>query len=378
MSRHWLPAVVLVAACGVEPADQPPFSVSATLGGASDQGYARATGPLDFQFPRDHGAHPRFKHEWWYFTGNLVADNGRRYGYQFTLFRRALDPLPPAGGTRWSTNQVYLAHAALTDVEDGTFLHDERYARGALGLAGVSTRPFGAWLEDWRIDEVSAGACTECFHVSLRASARDFALDLTLRSSKPPVRHGENGFSSKSQTPGNASYYYSHTRLATRGTIRRGGTSHPVTGSSWFDHEWSTSALERDQAGWDWFALQLEDDTEVMLFRLRHRSDPALDHVYGSYIGADGGLVRLTAGDLDIRSTAQWRSRRSGAVYPAAWQIHLPRQDLLLEVRPRLADQEMLTSFRYWEGAVEVYGERDGARIDGQGYVELTGYGAGG
>lgn len=378
MSRLWWLGVVLAAACGVEPEEPPPFSVGGILAGGSDQAYARATRPLDFQFPRDHGAHPRFKYEWWYFTGNLVADDGRRYGYQFTLFRRALDPLPPDDGSRWSTNQVYLAHAALTDIDGGTFMHDERYARGALGLAGVTTGPFRAWLEDWRIDEIPPGPCRDCFHVNIRAAAKGFSLDLSLHNTKPPVRHGENGLSAKSQRPGNSSYYYSHTRLATRGTIRRSGNRHPVTGSSWFDHEWSTSALESEQAGWDWFALQLDDDTEVMLYRLRHRRDSRLDHVYGSYIDAVGGLVPLAATDFHIRESGHWRSRRSAAVYPAAWRIRLPRQGLVLEVRPRLADQEMLTSFRYWEGAVEVDGERDGSPVAGQGYVELTGYGSGG
>jgi predicted secreted hydrolase len=378
MNKRWLVATALIAACGSDPQVPPALSVSAMLGGDSTAGYARATRPRRFEFPRDHGAHPRYKHEWWYFTGNLIAGDGRRYGYQFTLFRHAVAPQPPTTVSRWSTNQLYLAHVALADISAGSFRYDERFSRGGLGLAGVTAQPFRAWLEDWQIDELpSQQQCGQCFRVRILASARTFALDLSLQNSKPPGLHGNNGLSAKSRTAGNASYYYSHTRLDTRGTIRQGGNSSTVRGSSWFDHEWSTSALEQEQSGWDWFAIQLEDATEIMLYRLRHRGDSSLDYLYGSYIDAEGSLTPLDEDEFAIRVDGRWRSPRSGTVYPAAWRINLPQRGITLTVRPRLADQEMLTSFRYWEGAVEISGKRHGTAIAGEGYVELTGYASG-
>jgi predicted secreted hydrolase len=379
MSKQWLIATLLIVSCGGDPPAPPALSVSGTLGGDSTEGYARATGLRKFEFPRDHGPHPRYRIEWWYFTGNLANGDGRRYGFQFTLFRRAVSPSPPDSASPWSTNQIYLAHAALVDVTAGSFQYDERFARGALGLAGVESEPFRAWLEDWQVEEVpSPQQCRECFQVRIAVQASSFALDLSLRNTKPPVLHGREGLSAKGHRPGNASYYYSHSRLDTSGTIRQGRFSHLVRGSSWFDHEWSTSSLEPEQSGWDWFALQLDDSTEIMLFRLRHRSDPAADYLYGSYVDPDGQLTPLKGDDFRIRIEKSWRSPRSGATYPAAWRISLPQLDIVLNVRPRLADQEMQTSFRYWEGAVDVRGERDGTVIAGEGYVELTGYASGG
>ncbi len=218
--------------------------------------------------------HPEFKTEWWYFTGNLRTAEERRFGYQLTLFRVAVTPEPPASESAWATNQTYMAHFAVTDVAADGFYHDERFARGALGLAGVNPRPFRAWLEDWHVTEDTgsvARGCEGCLNLRISAGNDDADIALSLTSVKPAARHGDNGLSQKSGTAGNASYYYSLTRLATTGTVRIGRQTHTVTGNSWFDHEWSTSALEDDQAGWDWFSLQLSGQDELMLFKLRAR-----------------------------------------------------------------------------------------------------------
>lgn len=365
---------MLSAACDREPPRTPPaLSVVGSLSEVADEGFQRAEAPVPLAFPRDHGSHPGYRNEWWYFTGNLVAAQGRRFGYQFTLFRSAIAPHPRPSPSAWATHQLYLAHLALTDVSDQRFIHSERVARGAVGLAGVETEPvFRAWLEDWTV--AGEHGCPGCFRIRAEADGGEVALDLTLRAQKPPALHGDRGLSAKSATPGNASYYYSYTRLEAAGEITVAQRRHRVQGESWFDHEWSTSALEPGQAGWDWFSLQLSDHTEVMLFRLRHRSDPGLDFVSGSLIDRQGQVRRLGPGDFVVHARGQWRSPHSGVTYPSGWSVEVPREQLRLSLLPRMADQEMNVAFRYWEGAVSVNGQRAGRRISGQGYVELTGY----
>ncbi len=379
--RGWavLAATVLVIACS-EPGTggaQPSQSVVATLSTANNAGFRQALAPVAFAFPRDHGAHPEFKTEWWYFTGNLSTADKRRFGYQLTLFRVAVTPEPPDSASAWATNQTFMAHFAITDVAGDGFYHDERFARGALGLAGVSATPFSAWLEDWRVSEdtgTAANGCEGCLNLRITAGNDNAAIALVLASMKPVVRHGDNGLSQKSATAGNASYYYSLTRLATEGTIHVGGQTHSVTGHSWFDHEWSTSALEDDQAGWDWFSLQLSGQVELMLFRLRARDAANADFVSGSYVAPDGRTSRLRRGDFAIEVLDSWTSPATGVAYPGRWRIRIPQHRLVLDVTPRIQRQELNAAFRYWEGAVSATGRQRDRPILGEGYVELTGY----
>jgi predicted secreted hydrolase len=365
-------ALLSLLACRDQPSQpRASLSVAETLRGTDDAGYARALAPREFQFPQDHGPHPEFRTEWWYYTGNLATREGRRFGFQLTFFRSALAPDMPARTSAWATRQAYLAHFTVTDVAGKRFRSFERWGRGALDLAGAQGAPFRVWVGDW---SSTGGAGSETFPLRLRAAQGDAALDLTLQQGKAPVLQGERGLSRKSAAPGNASYYYSLTRMPAAGTVRLGGESFAVTGAAWMDREWSTSSLGRDQVGWDWFALQLGDGREVMLYQLRRRDgtiDPASS---GSIVGPEGETRHLAAGDFSIAVLDRWRSPRSRAAYPSRWRLRVPAEGLDLEVTPLLADQELDVSFRYWEGAVAVAGSRRGAAVSGRGYVELTGY----
>ena len=349
----------------------PPASVTALLGGEDPGGFARATAPREFRFPADHGPHPEFRHEWWYFTGNLRAPGGRRFGYQLTFFRFALSPGSPDRRSRWATNQAYMAHFAVTDAQGNRFRHFERTGRGALGLAGAAAQPFRVWLDDWSAE----GAEASTLPIRLRAAEQEAAVDLVLDTTRSIVPQGNRGFSRKGAAPGNASHYYSMTRLATRGTLRVDGVSIPVEGNSWLDREWGTSALEKGQAGWDWFALQLSDGRDLMFYRLRREGGGTDPFSAGTLVLPDGSHRPLSPDDVRIEDLESWRSPKSGVRYPSRWRLRLPHEGLELEVLPRIADQELRTAVRYWEGAVGVRGTSRGEPVEGEGYVELTGYG---
>ena len=340
------------------------------LGSGDDRGFARALQPRSFSFPQDHGPHPEYRNEWWYLTGNLDGDGGRRFGFELTFFRFALEPSMPETDSNWRSNQVYIAHLAITDAAGEKFYVAQRYSRSALALAGAQAEPFRVWIDDWEISTESA----ENSNVwRLQAGEREFGLDLLLTAVKPPVFNGIDGLSQKSAEPGNASYYYSITRWQTEGLLRIGSAQFRVSGLSWLDREWSSSALAADQLGWDWFALQLSDGTELMFYNLRRNDGRRDSHSAGTWIAANGEASHIDSGDLDIVVTDQWQSP-SGGVYPAAWTLRLPKKSLTLNVRPILDNQELITTVRYWEGAVDLSGDRDGKTIGGRGYVELTGY----
>jgi predicted secreted hydrolase len=349
----------------------PPASVKALLGGEDPGGFARASAPRDFRFPEDHGPHPEFRHEWWYFTGNLRGPGGRRFGYQLTFFRFALSPDLPDRRSRWGTNQAYMAHFAVTDAQGNRFRFFERTGRGALDIAGATARPFRVWLDDWSAE----GADASTLPVRLRAAEGGTSVDLVLDSARPVVLQGDRGLSRKGAAPGNASYYYSMTRLATRGDVRVEGAPFPVEGNSWLDREWGTSSLETGQSGWDWFALQLSDGRDLMFYRLRRGDGGADPFSAGTLVLPDGSFRPLSPDDVRIEVLDQWRSPESGARYPSRWRLRLPTESLELEVVPRVADQELRNAVRYWEGAVGVRGTSRGEPVEGDGYVELTGYG---
>ncbi len=345
------------------------LTLTSLLATGETVGYQRAEEPRTFSFPDDHGAHPDFRNEWWYLTGNLTSADGREFGYQFTLFRSAIDTQEPERTSDWATRQLYMAHFALTDVEGKSFHAIERFSRGALGLAGVTTQPFRAWLDDWEL----FGDDPPPFR--LRAGTESVGLELDLSSAKPTVLQGDRGLSRKGREPGNASYYYSMTRMPTRGVVILGLETIAVQGSSWLDREWSTSALEPSQTGWDWFALQLSDGRDLMLYQLR-LEDGAVDPLSsGSLVARDGSVKRLHASNFSIEPLDSWTSPATRVRYPALWKIVVPDEHMELTVKPRLADQELSLSVRYWEGAVRVSGTSDGSALTGDGYVELTGYG---
>jgi predicted secreted hydrolase len=359
--------ILLAATSGAADERAEPPSQLAELLSADAEGYARALEQREFRFPADHGPHPDFRNEWWYVTGNLDGPYDRRFGYELTIFRFSLAPERPEAESAWRTNQVYIAHLAITDVEDEQFLVAQRYSRGALGLAGARSDPFSVWIDDWSISEQRQGAWR------LVADNGDFAIDVALTPQKPPVLNGAAGLSQKSSDPGNASYYYSIPRLATQGTVRIEGREFAVTGMSWLDREWSTSALADNQVGWDWFALQFSDGYDLMYYGLR-RTDGSRDpYSGGTLIGADGVATHLDRDDVEITVLDTWDSPEGGT-YPSRWRLRSAQHGLDIEVTPVLADQELFTTVRYWEGAVDVSGARNGNPISGRGYVELTGY----
>ena len=334
-------------------------------------GFDRALGPVPFSFPLDYGPHLDFQTEWWYYTGNLQTASGAHFGFELTFFRRALLP-PNERQTRTSdmaTDQVYMAHFALTDVQAKNFYYQEHFSRGAAGLAGATGLPaFKVWLDNWQV----AQTADTSYH--LKAASGDFAVDLDLKDLKGPVLQGDRGFSQKGSGAGDASYYFSQTRLQTSGTIRVRNVPSTVDGFSWMDHEYSTSALSAGQVGWNWFALQLDDGSELTVYTIR-RSDGSIDpYSRGMIVHKDGTTVSLTAKDFKIQTNATWKSLGSKAVYPAQWTVEVPGENLLLNVTPYIQDQELRVSFIYWEGAVKIEGNLDGVQVSGSGYVELTGY----
>lgn len=356
----------------LQPSSQPPIAVavSSALGGDDNAGYQRAYQPRPFVFPSDHGSHPEFRNEWWYVTGNLADAAGRPFGYQLTIFRIALSSAAPPVDSPWRANQVYMGHFALTDVAGNRHHGFERFSRGALGLAGARAAPFRVWLEDWAL----TGAETDVFPLRIRAQEGDIAIDLTLDAGKPVVLQGDQGLSQKSAEPGNASYYYSQTRMPTQGTVRVGGRSFTVSGASWLDREWSTSALGPDQSGWDWFALQLDDGRDLMFYRLR-RKDGGMDPFSkGALVGLDGQARLLRGSEVELQPLGEWVSPHTGDRYPAGWRLRLPTEKLDLTVTPKVADQEMRLTVRYWEGAVAVRGQIGDQTLGGQGYLEMTRY----
>jgi predicted secreted hydrolase len=382
-ARSWLllagavvAVTVLILWARPQPAPAPgriaaAVSVTSALGGGDVGGFARAVAPRDFSFPRDHGPHPEFRTEWWYYTGNLRATGGRHVGFELTFFRHALAPGVVARASAWGTTQMYVAHFAVTDTEAGRFHAYARSSRGALGLAGAEGQPFRVWLEDW----FAEGQGPAGLPMRLFAAEDGTAIDLRLDSSKPVVLQGERGLSPKGPEPGNASYYYSLTRLTARGTVRLDGLSLPVEGLAWMDREWSTSALGRQLAGWDWFALQMDDGRDLMLFQLRARDGSIDPRSAGTLVDPRGGTLPLARDDVRIEVLATWRSPRSGVTYPARWRLVDASRDLVLEVTPRMADQELMVGTRYWEGAVLVQGRAGSRAVTGRGYVELVGYG---
>jgi predicted secreted hydrolase len=331
-------------------------------------GYARAIAPYDWQFPQDFGAHPEFQTEWWYYTGNLADEDGRRFGFQFTIFRRAITPTAVTGGSEWRTNQVYMAHFTVTDVAGGQFYHAQRFSRGGAELAGAEIEPlYRVWLEDWQVMAQDADAR----YTIITASTDDVAVDLSLEQVKPPALQGDNGLSAKSDEPGSASYYYSLTRLLTEGAITVKGQTFDVSGTTWKDHEFSTSALDENALGWDWFGLQLDDNRELMLGQIR-LSGGGRDPVFGGLLVLpDGSTQVLDAGDFSLQAVDTWTSPHTGATYPASWNISVNvGEDLDITVTPLLSDQELHgAGIVYWEGAVRISGD-----AAGYGYMELTGY----
>jgi Predicted secreted hydrolase len=334
-------------------------------------GFVSADGTHPLTFPQDFGPHDDFRTEWWYYTGNLQTSEGRHFGFELTIFRVGL--LPPTvtlpKDSKWYNHSLYFAHFAVSDIASEHFYAFERYARPGPGLAGAQAEPYRVWLEDWNITERTSSV------YELQAEHGDIAIDLTLTDEMGLVLHGENGYSRKGENATNASYYYSQPRLRAEGSIQIKGNKYLVTGLAWNDHEFSTSALDENQIGWDWFSLQFEEGPALMLFQLRERSGGISDSASGTFIATDGTSQSLHKLDFETAVQGQWRSLHTQRTYPSSWKIRIHDPDCLLDVHPWMADQEInFPTVTYWEGAVHFEGTCNGAPARGNGYIELTGY----
>lgn len=345
---------------------------------AAEEPYHSVTGPCLPVFPRDHGPHPGYRTEWWYYTGNMRSRDGHEFGFQLTFFRRQISPPGadrdwPKPASAWRTQQIFIAHAALSDITGKRFHHAERISREMPGLAGASqedgvTSVFvKTWASQWEGKE----------HM-LEAEAEDFGFKLKLTSLKPPILHGNDGYSRKGTAPESASCYYSLTRLEADGVISLGGVTVSVSGTAWMDHEFSSAPLESDLAGWDWFSLQLSDGSEIMIYLLRRKDGSLHEASSGTLVDTSGKVLHLSRDDLRVGPLAHWQSPRSGAAYPSEWRLQVASAQLDINIHPSLADQEVITpettNITYWEGSVVASGRLAGQTLSGVGYVELTGY----
>jgi predicted secreted hydrolase len=333
--------------------------------------YQTALPGYDYHFPRDHFSHPDYQTEWWYYIGNLKSSDGHRFGFELTFFRQAIDRKLEKQYA-WDVQDVYLAHLALSDLDGGKFYHAERTNRAGPGLAGVDEKLQrtwnGNWKAQWRGNEQE-----------LQAMDERFSFSLSLSPAKSPVIHGENGLSQKAAGPGHASHYISFTRLITSGTIQLNGEPYSVTGLSWMDHEFFTHQLAQDQTGWDWLSLQLSDNSEIMLYRIRKKDGTVDPFSSATYVDPQGKSFHLRAVDFSLHPTTEtWESPATAASYPIHWKIEIPTLNLQLEVSTLLPSQELAGQTNllpaYWEGAITISGTREHTPLTGVGYLEMTGY----
>ena len=375
--RILLICLFLISACARAQPSLASADVVDVLSRPVDDSFARALGPLDFQFPRDHGPHNDYASEWWYYTGNLTGEDGGEYGFQLTFFRSALAPGESSRPSDFAAQQIYMAHFAVTSAPAGRHVSFDRFSRGAGGVAGATGSPrFEVWLDDWRAREAGPGRFR--LQAAAEADSGPVSIDLILTETRPPLLHGEAGYSRKGPEPGNANHYYSLVRMETAGHIAFGGTQVSVTGLSWMDHEFGTSALSGDAVGWDWFAVTLDNEVVLMFAEIRTESGASQDIFEGTLSFPDGRQVPIHPDDFTLTPTGQWTSPDSGTVYPSGWRVIFPEHGIDLSIDPLIDDQEMDVTFSYYEGATVVRGTMNGAPVAGRGYVELTGYGEGG
>jgi len=324
-----------------------------------------------YRFPRDHFNHPEFQTEWWYYTGNVHTEGGREFGFELTFFRRALRPEQATAGV-WEARDLWMAHLALSDIDGRHFYHTERLNRSGPGIAGADAEHLRVWNGNW---ETRWSPDANSQH--LRAVAADFAVELSLATTKPPVIHGVNGVSQKAAEPGRASHYISLTRLATRGTITVDGQTFQVDGLAWMDHEFFTQQLDAGSTGWDWLSLQLADGSDLMLFRLRHKDGSIDAYSAGTCIDPQGRTTHLTANQFVLSpGTETWTSPSTHGAYPISWTVRVPSLGIDAAVSTRLPQQELSGSITppYWEGAVKAIGIHGSQPLTASGYLEMTGY----
>ncbi|MBI3957694.1 MAG: carotenoid 1,2-hydratase [Chloroflexi bacterium] len=366
---------IFLSACAAPPPPLASANVVDALSGPVDSAFARAYEPIEFVFPRDHGPHDEYATEWWYYTGNLTGDDGGAYGYQLTFFRSALAPGQPERPSNLAATQLYMAHFAVTSGPAQEHRAFDRFSRGAGGLAGAEGEPaYAVWLEDWRAEQT--GPQSYRLTAQIDGAEGSVALDLALTESRPALLHGQRGLSQKGPEAGNASYYYSLVRLESQGSVTFDGVTTAVTGLSWMDHEFGSSALSGDALGWDWFAVTLDNGVVLMFAQVRSASGQPQDIFEGTLSYPDGRQVTIRPDDFTLTPTGRWTSPTTGIEYPAGWQVSFPAYAIDLTIQPLIPDQEMTVAFVYYEGATTIRGTMEGAAVSGRGYVELTGYGS--
>ena len=334
---------------------------------ASD--YKIALPGYQYAFPRDHFDHPDYQTEWWYYTGNLKSKDGHRFGFELTFFRHGT--ARDTESSTWHIHDVYMAHLALSDLSGKRFYYDERMNRAGPGVAGVDQQGGLIWNGNWQTQ--FAGG-----HQLLRGVSEKFGFQLDLKSDKPPVIHGQQGISQKAEGAAHASHYISFTRLLAAGLIELNGVTYQVEGTSWMDHEFFTESTETSEVGWDWLSLQLDDHTELMLYRLRHKDGSVDPYSSGSYVDAQGKPLFLSSKDFGMTALGEtWTSSRSKGIYPLRWHVSIPSAGLELDISTPLPSQELVGVIgpSYWEGAIDISGQRSGKSLHGIGYLEMTGYG---
>lgn len=367
----------LVGACKSSQPSLASADVVDVLSRPVDERFTRAVEPLEFKFPRDHGPHNDYATEWWYYTGNLTGEDGGAYGFQLTFFRSALAPGETVRPSDFAAQQIYMAHFAITSAPADRHVSFDRFSRGAGGVAGATGVPrYEVWLDDWSAQEIGPGQMR--LQAAAEADDGPVSIDLTLAETLSPLLHGDAGFSRKGPEPGNANHYYSLVRMDTVGHLVFGGSQISVSGLSWMDHEFGTSALSGDAVGWDWFAVTLDNDVVLMFAVIRTRSGTTQNVFEGTLSFPDGRQIAIHPDDFVLTPTGQWTSPDSGTVYPSGWRVTFPQQDIELTIDPLIDEQEMNVAFTYYEGATVVRGTMNGEPVGGRGYVELTGYGEGG
>lgn len=337
---------------------------------AETKGYRQALPGYKYQFPRDHGSHEDFKTEWWYYTGHMQTDSNKKYGYELTFFRHGIEH--DSSLKNKQARNVYLAHFALTDESAGKFQYFEKMSRSGLPVAGAETDVLAVHNQGWTVEQFGD-------KFVLRADGDGSGIRLMLSAAKPPVVHGKDGVSQKASCKGCASHYYSMTRLKTEGTVIVGGKREKIkSGWSWMDHEFGSNQLTEEQIGWDWYSIQLDNNTELMLYVMRRRDGSIDKNSSGTIVGADGSSIHLTRDQFRIQSASKWASPRSKGVYPMDWSVDIPTQNIKLTIKATSQDQELMTKrstgVTYWEGSANVSGAVAGKPVKGQGYVEMTGY----
>lgn len=365
MNKQSFHSVILFALCAM--------SMRALVAGEAQEDWKVALPGWHYEFPRDHRSHEGFRTEWWYFTGNVEDEKGRVFGYQLTFFRQGIFPSQSAlpAGSRFFRKDFYFAHFAIASLADKRHLHAERVTRGAFGEAGNGEVRL-AWNANWELLDLQNGSWR------IQASEPEFGLDLVLTPQKAPVFHGANGVSQKAEGVGRASHYYSFTRMKTEGKLTFGGETRQVAGLSWFDQEWASNQLAKNQIGWDWFSIQFEDGTELMLYQMRTREGPPDPWSSGTFVQADGTSVTLKQQDYRLTPRKTARTPDTGTEYPVDWSIEIPKLHLKLNAKAAFPQQEMaLQALAYWEGSIEITGTGKGGKpMKGRGYLEMTGYAA--